>query len=76
MIAGKIAGGCVGLDHAGMTWNCFLGQDAVDQGIIDKGFLGQPAPVPGPEGQALTHRLWPHRHGTDAMFIAGFRRRG
>jgi hypothetical protein len=47
VIAGKIAGGCVGLDHAGMTWNCFLGQDAIDQGIIDKGFLGQPAPVPG-----------------------------
>jgi hypothetical protein len=47
VIAGKIAGGCVGLDHAGMTWNCFLGQDAVDQRIIDKGFLGQPAPVPG-----------------------------
>ena len=47
VIAGRIAGGCVGLDHAGMTWNCFLGQDAVDQGIIDKGFLGQPAPFPG-----------------------------
>ena len=47
VIAGKIAGGCVGLDHAGMTWNCFLAQDAIDQGIIDKGFLGQPAPVPG-----------------------------
>ncbi len=47
VIAGRIAGGCVGLDHAGMTWNCFLGQDAVDQGIIDKGFLGEPAPVPG-----------------------------
>ena len=47
VIAGKIAGGCVGLDHDGMTWKCFLGQDAVDQGIIDKGFLGQPAPFPG-----------------------------
>jgi hypothetical protein len=47
VIAGKIAGGCVGVDHDGMTWNCFLGQDAVDQGIIDKGFLGQPAPFPG-----------------------------
>jgi hypothetical protein len=47
VIAGKVAGGCVGLDHDGMTWNCFLGQDAVDRGIIDKGFLGQPAPYPG-----------------------------
>jgi 16S rRNA (cytosine967-C5)-methyltransferase len=33
-----------------------------------------PADVPGPDGPAPTHRLWPHRHGTDAMFIAGFRR--
>ncbi len=32
------------------------------------------ADVPGPDGPAPTHRLWPHRHGTDAMFIAGFRR--
>jgi hypothetical protein len=46
-IAGVVAGGCIGLDHAGMTWNCFIGQDAVDQGIISKEFLGQPAPVPG-----------------------------
>jgi hypothetical protein len=46
-IAGFVAGGCIGLDHAGMTWNCFIGQDAVDQGIISKELLGQPAPVPG-----------------------------
>jgi len=39
--------GCIGLDHAGMTWNCFIGEDALDQGIISKEFLGQPAPVPG-----------------------------
>jgi 16S rRNA (cytosine967-C5)-methyltransferase len=31
--------------------------------------------VPGPDGRASSHRLWPHRHGTDAMFYAGFRRR-
>jgi hypothetical protein len=47
VIAGFVAGGCIGLDHAGMTWNCFIGQDAVDQGIIGKEFLGQPGPVPG-----------------------------
>lgn len=35
----------------------------------------EPAPVPGPDGPAPAHRLWPHRHGTDAMFYAGFRRR-
>jgi hypothetical protein len=46
-IAGNVAGGCVGLDHDGMTWNCFLGQDAVDHEILDKGVLGQPAPFPG-----------------------------
>ena len=31
-----------------------------------------PAAVPGPDGPAPVHRLWPHRHGTDAMFYAGF----
>lgn len=34
----------------------------------------EPLVVPGPDGPAPTHRLWPHRHGTDAMFFAGFRR--
>jgi hypothetical protein len=47
VIAGSVAGGCVGLDRAGMTWDCFLGQNAVDRQIIDKGLLGQPAPFPG-----------------------------
>jgi hypothetical protein len=47
VIAGKVAGGCVGLDPDGLAWSCFLGQDAVDRNIIDKGFLGQPAPFPG-----------------------------
>jgi 16S rRNA (cytosine967-C5)-methyltransferase len=30
--------------------------------------------LPGPDGPAPRIRLWPHRHGTDAMFVAGFRR--
>src|SRR5688572_23285207 len=47
VIAGSVAGGCVGLARDGMTWNCFLGQDAVDQRIVDKGLLGQPARFPG-----------------------------
>ena len=34
----------------------------------------EPAAVPGPDGPATSHRLWPHQHGTDAMFFAGFRR--
>ncbi|HEY1330130.1 MAG TPA: transcription antitermination factor NusB [Actinomycetota bacterium] len=36
----------------------------------------EPQAVPGPGGPAPTHRLWPHRHGTDAMFYAGLRRSG
>jgi hypothetical protein len=47
VIAGRVAGGCVGLDRDGMTWSCFLGQDAVERQIIDRGLLGQPAPFPG-----------------------------
>ena len=47
VIAGSVAGGCIGLDQDGMTWNCFLGQQAVDHEILDKGLLGQPAPFPG-----------------------------
>ena len=35
----------------------------------------EPLSVPGPGGRAPSHRLWPHREGTDAMFFAGFRRR-
>ena len=35
----------------------------------------EPLELPGPDGPATSHRLWPHRHGTDAMFYAGFRRR-
>lgn len=33
------------------------------------------AGVPGADGMAPVHRLWPHRHDTDAMFYAGFVRR-
>jgi 16S rRNA (cytosine967-C5)-methyltransferase len=34
----------------------------------------EPAEVTGPDGPAVTQRLWPHRHGTDGMFYAGFTR--
>jgi 16S rRNA C967 or C1407 C5-methylase (RsmB/RsmF family) len=30
----------------------------------------------GPSGEALRHRIWPHRDGGDGMFIAVFRKRG
>ena len=33
-----------------------------------------PIPTDGPDGAAERHRLWPHRHGCDAMFAAAFRR--
>ena len=40
---GKIAGGCIGQDVAGMHWDCYVGQDAVDMEIITQDFLGEPA---------------------------------
>ncbi len=38
----------------------------------------QPIETPGPEGSdpAFRHRLWPHRHGTDGMFVAAFQKAG
>ena len=32
-----------------------------------------PEPIEGPDGTAERIRLWPHRHGTDGMFVAAFR---
>jgi len=33
----------------------------------------RPDPFPGPDGDLVERaRLWPHRHGTDAMFVARF----
>jgi hypothetical protein len=43
VVDGKAAGGCIGRDAAGMTWDCYVGQDAVDQEIITQDFLGEPA---------------------------------
>jgi 16S rRNA (cytosine967-C5)-methyltransferase len=34
----------------------------------------QPVATEGPDGPAERHRLWPHRHGCDGMFVAAFRR--
>jgi 16S rRNA (cytosine967-C5)-methyltransferase len=33
-----------------------------------------PERTPGPDGKMERHRLWPHRHGCDAMFVAAFHR--
>jgi 16S rRNA (cytosine967-C5)-methyltransferase len=34
-----------------------------------------PEAMDGPSGEALRHRVWPHRDGGDGMFIASFRKR-
>ena len=41
-IDGVVAGGCVGVSVDGLTWDCYIGQDAVDQLIISQDFLGEP----------------------------------
>ena len=48
--------------------------DAAARAFLTKRPDFEPLPVPGPGGSAPTHRLWPHRDDTDAMFYAGFRR--
>lgn len=35
----------------------------------------EPIAIDGPDGASERIRLWPHRHGCDAMFVAAFRRR-
>ena len=35
----------------------------------------EPIEIEGPDGRYARVRLWPHRHGSDAMFVAVFRRR-
>jgi hypothetical protein len=42
-----VNGGCRALDSAGTEWECYLGAAAVDQQIVDAGFLGAYAPSPG-----------------------------
>jgi 16S rRNA (cytosine967-C5)-methyltransferase len=34
----------------------------------------EPVELDGPDGRTARVRLWPHRHGCDAMFVAAFRR--
>jgi 16S rRNA (cytosine967-C5)-methyltransferase len=36
----------------------------------------RPAPLGGPFGDAATAQLWPHRDGTDGIFLARFTRAG
>ncbi|MDP9300977.1 MAG: RsmB/NOP family class I SAM-dependent RNA methyltransferase, partial [Actinomycetota bacterium] len=34
----------------------------------------RPLATSGPDGTSERHRLWPHRHGSDGMFVAAFSR--
>jgi DNA-directed RNA polymerase specialized sigma24 family protein len=46
--AGKhVNGGCRSLRSDGGEWQCYLGDAAVEQQIISRGFLGEYAPEPG-----------------------------
>ena len=47
--------------------------DAVADVLVERTGL-RPIATPGPGGEALRHRVWPHRHGADGMFIAVFER--
>jgi hypothetical protein len=42
-----VNGGCRSLANDGREWQCYIGQAAVDEKIIDRGFLGEFAPSPG-----------------------------
>jgi 16S rRNA (cytosine967-C5)-methyltransferase len=48
--------------------------DAACDAILRRAPFLRPAVIEGPEGPAERVRLWPHRHGTDAMFVAAFTR--
>jgi hypothetical protein len=46
-IDGVVAGGCLGRSADGLSWDCYIGQDAVDHLIISQDFLGEPMLGPG-----------------------------
>ena len=48
--------------------------DAVCDALLRRAPFLRPAAVRGPDGSAERVRLWPHVHGTDAMFVAAFTR--
>lgn len=41
-----VNGGCRSLRADGREWRCYLGEAAIEQQIISRGFLGEYAPVP------------------------------
>jgi len=48
--------------------------DAACDAILRRAPDLRPAPIEGPDGPSDRVRLWPHRHGCDAMFVAAFHR--
>lgn len=48
--------------------------DAVCDALLRARAGLRPVVTPGPDGPAERHRLWPHRHGCDGMFVAAFER--
>ncbi len=42
-----VAGGCRAVADDGLTWTCYTGQRAVDEGLIGQDFLGQLVTGPG-----------------------------
>jgi hypothetical protein len=42
-----VNGGCRSLSPDGRTWACYIGEAAVREQIVSKGFLGEYAPTPG-----------------------------
>ncbi len=49
--------------------------DAVCDALVRHRPELQPASIDGPDGAAPRLRLWPHRHGSDGMFVAAFTKR-
>ena len=49
--------------------------DKVCDALLEARPFLEPAMIEGPDGPVERVRVWPHRHGSDAMFTAAFRRR-
>jgi 16S rRNA (cytosine967-C5)-methyltransferase len=49
--------------------------DAACDALLAKCPELRPSTIEGPEGPAERVRVWPHRHGSDGMFAAAFRRK-
>lgn len=49
--------------------------DAVCDALIRHRPELEPVSTDGPDGPSLRVRLWPHRHGSDGMFVAAFGKR-